>query len=336
MIKRICIIGLLFSCIQFVACSGSYKHSLEYSPYEPIRVAVLPFRQIDVDGKILEEKGSLLVDEVPIISSEVADSPVSLSRKLVLAELKKTRAELVSPSLIDIDLPHRNLAYPDGRFDLERIFQIPAKTYCTDFLDCDAVLFGTVKKWDRNYYGIQSQTEIEIELKLVSAKSEKVLFFASASDSDSRGLTKGPTGYSSLILEPLRGLDSELVEDLARRTISMMLEPLKVKIKTKGEGEEPPAIFAASHDAVNGMIAKQKPLIVLAFATPNGTASFSIGNYQKSIPMFENSPGHYIGEFWPLDSQQFEKQPVIMSIKGTNGRVTSLEIDNGFVSLGEK
>ncbi len=252
---------------------------------------------------------------------------------MVLAELKKTPLDVISPVLIDIDLPHRNLANPDGTFNLERIFEVPAKTYCEDFLDCDAVLFGTVRKWDRDYYGIQSNNEIEIDLKLVSAKSGKVLFFTTAKDSESRGLSKGPTGYSSIILEPLKGLDSGLVEDLARRIISTMLSPLKVKSLAKDDGTPPPAIFAVSHDADGGQISKSKPLIVLALANPKNSANFSIGKYLRNIPMLEQAPGHYIGEYWPLEGENFENQLVVVSVRDEKGRETKMDVDSGVVSL---
>lgn len=324
---------ILFTLIPFVSCSGTFKHTLDFSPNEPLRVAVLPFKQINGEGKIIEEDGSLLVDSVSLISSEVKNSPVALSRKIVLAELKKTALDVISPVLIDIDLPHRNLALPDGKFNLEKIFSVPAKTYCEDFLDCDAVLFGTVKKWDRSYYGIQSNNEVEIELSLVSAKTNKVLFQATANDSEGHGLSKGPTGYSSIILEPLKGLDSEYIEDLARRTISKMLEPLRSNESVIKDTTPPPAILAASHDAVDGKIIKNSPLTVLAFADGGKTASFSIGNYVRNVPMIETSAGHYIGEFWPLPGENFEAQSITISLKDSNNRITKLVVDSGPVSL---
>jgi len=334
--KRIILLCIPLLCATLTSCSGTYTHKIDFSPYEPLRVAVLPFRQLDSEGKVIEEKGDLLIDDVPLISSEVYDSPVATTRQLVLAELKKTSLDIISPSLIDIDLPHRNLAYPNGKFNLERIFEVPAKTYCEDFLDCDAVLFGTIKKWDRDYYGVQSNSEIEIEIKIVSAKSEKILFQATANDSEGRGLTKGPTGYSSLILEPLKGLDSNFVEDLARRIISTMLEPLKVKNKKIENDTPPPAIFAVSHDAVDGAVSRIKPLLVVAYASKDLQASFSIGTYLRKLPMIEHSPGHYIGEYWPLEEEKFENQTLFVNVKDTKGRETRLEVDSGPVSLTAK
>ena len=116
--KNIIRLTTITTLLCFNACSGQYKHILDFSPYEPLRIAVLPFRQVDEDGKLVEKKGALLIDEVPLVSSEVKDSPVALTRQLVLAELKKTPLDVISPSLIDIDLPHRNLANPDGTFRL--------------------------------------------------------------------------------------------------------------------------------------------------------------------------------------------------------------------------
>lgn len=323
----------MFGMLVLVSCSGTFQHKLDFSIDEPLRVAVLPFKQIDVHGNIVQDDGGLLIDSIPLLSRKVTNSPINLTRKLVLVELKKTSLDVISPSLIDIELPHRNLVYPDGKLNIEKIFSVPAKTYCEDFLDCDAVLFGTIKKWNRDYYGIQSNDEIEIELTLISAKTNKILFQSKASDSEGHGLSKGPTGYASILLEPIKGLDSELIEDLARRTISKMLEPLKTKNSTTKLDSPPPSILAASHDAVDGMILKNNSLTVLVLGDKDNSASFSIGNYLSDIPMIETAPGQYVGEFWPLPEEKFEAQTITISLKDSKKRVTKLVLNSNAVTL---
>lgn len=324
---------LVLSVQGVVSCSGTYKHRMEFSPQEPLRIAVLPFRQIDANGQLIEEKGEILIDNIPVIYSERLESPAAVVRQMVMAELKKTSLDTVSPMLIDLDLPHRGMAYADGRFDLEKIFSVPARTFCREFLDCDAVLFGTIKKWDRDYYGIQSNNEVEIELKLVSAVSGKVLFKSSGEDSESRGFTKGPTGYSSLILEPLKGLDNELIEDLAQRIVSKIVEPLKVKKKVVDYTEPPPAIYAVSHDARDGLITPGSSLSVLMYGSEGAKAIFSIGNYLRHVPMEEVSPGHYVGEYWPLAEEHFDNQTIMVHLQDVDGRRSKLEVDAGAVTL---
>ena len=325
----------LFSAIVFlgnVSCSATFNHKLNYNPKESIRVAVLPFAQVDESGAFIENEGTLAVDEIPIIFSETKGSPEALSRKLVYAELSRTSIDVVSPFFVDIDLPHRGFAHADGRFDHKKIFATHPSVYCKQFLDCDAVLFGTIHKWDRSYYGVESSNEIDIELKLVAADSGKVLYQARASDSEGRGLTKGPTGYSSLVIEPIRGLDSDLIEGLARRTISTMLRPLRSKGINPEDKTSPPAVYAASHDADSGVINEGSAFLVVAFASSGMNASFSIGEYVRGVPMFETSPGHYAGEYWLLPGQSFSTQTVKVTLIDSLGRSSSLEVDSGSVS----
>jgi hypothetical protein len=325
---------LLLSALFASACSGTYKHDLHYNPGESLRVAVLPFVQKDSDGQIVEEDGSLLVDGIPLVSSEVADSPAAISRKLVYVELSRTALDVISPALIDLELPHRGFARADGTFELKKIHSVPPAAYCETFLDCDAVLYGTVLKWDRSYYGIESAHEIQLELRLVEAKSGKLLFKSVATERESRGLTKGPTGYSSLVVEPIRGLDSEIIEGLAQRTIQQMLDPLRLKIAaTDTQQAPPPAIFAVSHDAMGGAVRAGSPLLVVAFGAESMTASFSLGDAVRGVPMLEQSPGHYLGEYWPLPGEEFSAQPVVVSLRDATGRETKLVVDAGPVAV---
>ena len=317
-----------------VSCSATFNHKLNYNPGESIRVAVLPFAQVDESGAFIENEATLAVDDIPIIFSETKGSPEALSRKLVYAELSRTSIDVVSPLFVDLDLPHRGFAHADGRFNHQKIFATSPAVYCKQFLDCDAVLFGTIHKWDRSYYGVESSHEIDIELKLVAADSGKVLYQARASDSESRGLTKGPTGYSSLVIEPIRGLDSDIIEGLARRTISTMLRPLRSKTINPEDKSSPPAIYAASHDAKLGVLNSDSAFLVVAFASGGMNASFSIGEYVRGVPMFETSPGHYVGEYWLLPGQRFSTQTVSVALKDSLGRSSILRLDSGPVSTG--
>ena len=95
------------------ACAGKYKHSLEFNPQEPIRVAVMPFAQIDEQGSIIEPEGTIAVDGVPLVSPEPKDAPTVLVRKLVQTELGNTSLDVISPFLVEVDLPHHGFAKED-------------------------------------------------------------------------------------------------------------------------------------------------------------------------------------------------------------------------------
>lgn len=316
-----------------VGCAGTYQHTLEFNPGEPLRVAVLPFQLLDTDGKVTNEESRLVVDSVALVSSKIEETPPQIVRRLVLADLEKSGLDVVTPVLIDLDLPHRGFGRSDGTLDLQKVINTDPKELCTKFLNCDAVMYGTVTRWDRSYYGIQTVNTVGVSLNLVSAKNKKVLFSASAVDSESRGITKIPTGFSSLVLEPIRGLNSEIILDLARSTVSNMLNPLKVTSRPEFLTDAPPAIFASSNDARGSSVSRDKGLVVVMFGSPGQSAKFAIGN-SIDIPMVERTPGHYYGEYIPLEGDSFRNEKVVVSLSDAYGRTTTQTISKDPISLG--
>lgn len=328
--NNIFLIAMLF---VLSGCLGTFKHKLNFDPSEPLRVAIVPFAQVDSSGNVIEDTGTLLVDHVVLISDAPDKNPPQFVRKIVQSELQKSSLDLVSSLLIDIDMPHHGFAHPDGSLDLKKIQNVDPRELCTHFLNCDAVLFGKVFRWDRSYYAIQSVNSIGIELTLVSARDGKVLFSARAEDSESRGLTKGPTGFSDLVIEPIKGLDSDIIAELARKTIKDMLSPLRASSRPGFLNSSPPSLYGSAHDARSGRISPQSPLMVVLYGTNEQTASFSIGDVIRDIPMIERTPGHYSGEYYPLASDSFTAQTVRVSLTDQYGRKTVQEVGPGPVSL---
>jgi hypothetical protein len=310
--------------LSLLGCfSGSYKHKLEFNPSEPLRVAVLPFVQVDEEGNITQADAGLLVDQVPLLSSEVGETPANYVRKLVQNELNHSALDVLAPYLVDTELPHHGFGLPDGSFNYRKIYATPASQLCVHFLDCDAVLLGKITKWDRSYYGVQSVSTVGLEITLVAAVGERVLFTSTAEDFDSRGISKGPTGYTSAVLEPIKGLDSQIILDLSEKIVRKVVSPLKRKAKVQDSKTPPPSIYATSHDARDGKLLRSEPLILLMYGSAKAKASFSIGEFIRSVPMEEHSPGHYYGEYHPLPSDHFSNQEVTFSLEDSSGRLTS-------------
>lgn len=326
---------LLAAClIALGACAGKYDHKLQFNPSEPIRVAVLPFYQVNGKGEIIEADPDMLIDNVTLVSDKLKDTPARFARKAVRAELANTSLDLVNQNLVDSELVHHGFAKEDLTFDLPKIISASPREICSHLLNCDAVLYGRITEWDRNYYGLQSTSEVGIELKLVSAhEGQKVLFEAKAEDSDSRGLTKVPTGYYSLVVEPIRGLDNQILVDLATATIKKMLAPLNVTTRPEFLKSSPPSIYASAHDAGDGSLQRGKHLTVLMVGSPKREASFSIGSAIENVPMAEHESGHYIGEYHPLSSDRFENVPIYVTLTDQFGRSTRQKLGRSSVTL---
>ena len=204
------VFGIPLLAAVMCGCVAKYTQKIDFNTLEPLRVAVLPFVEIDSDGKVMDSDTSLLIDHVSVLSQDLNEKPRTLVRKVVQSELDNTALDMLAPALVNTKLMHNGFSDKDQNFDLPKIFATGAREYCTKVFDCDAVLYGKVTKWDRSYYGIQSSTTVAIELNLISARDGKTLYTATATDSDSRGITKIPTGFSDLVIEPIRGLDNDI------------------------------------------------------------------------------------------------------------------------------
>jgi hypothetical protein len=247
--------------------------------------------------------------------------------------LKQTGLDLVDTTTVSANLLHNGFGKEDLSYDLERIFATDPRSLCSSVLTCDAVLYGKVTEWDRSYFAIQSTSSVAIELKMISARDGSVLFSSTGADSDSRGLTKGPTGFSDLVLEPLKGLDNKILTDLARSVVTKMLAPLVVTNRPEFLNSSPPAIFASAHDRPEGALGREASLKVLAFGSPDQRASFSIGDYVQRVPMIQKDRGHYIGEYFPLATDSFENQFVTVFLADEFGRSTQQKVGSTPISL---
>lgn len=333
----------LFTALFASGCAGKYRHTIDLDPNEPLRVAVLPFVQTNSAGELVTADGKLLLDNVPVLSAELKENPPELVQRLVAKNLESSNLEVVSPVLVERRLSHSSFRDQKGPgFSLKQMLQADPRALC-ELLSCDALLYGKVTRWDRSYYIAQSINTVGVELKMVSARTGRTIFSATAEDSDSRGLTKGPTGFSSLVIEPIRGLDSAIIEELAGSVVKRALSPLvqapsaSSSYPPGNSGKQPerlppPSIMASAHDSISGVVTTQHPLTVLALGSPGMAASFSVGAAVENIPMTERDPGHYIGEFYPLPTDSFRNQHITVYLSDAYGRTTSQRVARGQLS----
>jgi hypothetical protein len=325
---------LLFLTVEIVllaGCSGTYQSTVTFDPTEPLRVAVLPFVQINNDGIYAAEESRMFIDNVSLVSKKLGETPVQIVRKQVLAKLRESQLDVLSTALIDTDLLHHGFGKKTGELDLWKLYRTDPKELCMKFLNCEAVLYGRVLRWDRSYYGIESVNTVAIALDLISAKNRKTIFSARGAESERRGLSEGPTGFADLVVEPIKGLDSNIIVDLSRKVVSSMLNALRTEQKVIDS--MPPAIFAASHDAPSGRF--RNKLIVVMMGTPGLIATFTIGDESREIPMVERSSGNYYGEYIVWPGEELWMAEVRANLSDQYGRKTVKRIPLPPVSLAE-
>lgn len=303
-------------------CAPQIATKVNFDTTEPLRVAVLPFITVDKSGKIINDEGRLFVDNIGLISSELHETPAQIVRRFTYAELEHTGLDVISQALVDIDLPHHGFIKPDQTLDMEKLYATKPSELCGGFLNCDAVLYGTVTEWDRAYYAIESVNSVGVKYKLVSAADGKILFSADAEDYSTRGITKGPTGLSDIVVAPIQGLDSSIIVEVAKNTVTQALAPLRIDSRPEFLQTSPPVLYAASHSGDSGPISAQSPLAVVLYGSPSQTAAFTIGAL-STVPMVEETPGHYYGEYLPPAGVTFTGEPVTVALSDKFGRTSS-------------
>lgn len=310
-------------------CAKGYKMSGDFNSAEPIRVAVLPFYQI-VDGKPHGEafEASLAIDDVPLLSSKPIDSPASFVEESVRTALARTGMDVVSPSFVRLQLGHHG-------FVREKVISVPLLLESTpqnlgELLSADAVLYGKVTDWTRSYYGLESINTVGVELRLVRAADGAELWRANAKESQGRGLSGIPTGFSSLVLEPLKGLDEKNIEQLALKVIGKTFEPLMTKRQAAKDNSPGPVIFGAvafgrvPAGRKTGANAAQR-LTILAIASPGKKVSAKLETQGLEYSLLEGEPGHYTTEVEVDSMRSKTTEPGSLGLK--TGEVAVLVTD---------
>lgn len=334
MLKKIAITAILISSVCLAAgCSAKVETRSQKLPPAGLRIAVLPFASVDKDGKYFESEPSFSISDLGVPAEKEKLSPEEVTRRAVQAQLSETPFQLLSPALIDVDLPHRKAFFKDGKLDLNQLHVTPASIICTKVFDCDAVLYGRIHEWDQSYYGLESVNSVDLSVTIRSAKSDKELYYSRVSDSEGSGISQGPTGYFSLAVEPVKALDSEKIESLMLSSVEKLMEPLEAMRRIPGNNETPPAIFASGQNTQQGIINRDHGLKVLVFGTENSDGWFAITGVTRRVPLHEASNGRYIGKFFPLERENFERRPVKAFLSDEYGRITSQQVSGGAVSL---
>ncbi len=317
--------------ILLAGCAGRYEHALRFNPREPLRVAILPFYQVSEGRHVTATDTNTLLDDIPLLSVRLEESPAEYVKDAVETALDSSGLDLVPTGYVNTQLSHHGYRNK-GVTDFQKLLKVSPKALC-EILLCDVLLYGKVTEWDRSYYAIQSVTTVGVELMMIRANDGKVVYNAIGHDQTSRGITKIPTGLSSIVIEPILGLDNEIIKDLARNVSEKLVAPLSLKTRPEALKTAAPTILASSHDAVSGTISRNEPLTVVMLGSAGKNASFSIGKVIVDIPMNELDPGHYIGDFYPLSSDTFKGEQVTVRLGDDVGRISEQRVGVSTVTL---
>jgi hypothetical protein len=278
-------------------CASSSCHRAEgFDPRVPLRVAVLPFVDRAAGDSLVSAPLVLAIDLLPVLSDDglTRAHAATLFREKFQGNLHRTALDVVDLHVVDSLLIHRHLdALP--LYDGDRA---AAARLLGEALGADAVLFGTVTEWDREWYLVESVARAGLAVELRDTVTGGLLFDAEVHDAESSGISKLPVAYSpdgavqAILVEALKGLRNTLFVTLSDDIARQIVLGLAPSATERALGVAPEVHFVA-HSAA-GPLAPGEELVVVAIGSPDCRATFQVGD-GAPVPMTESASGRYRG-----------------------------------------
>ena len=189
-------------------------------------------------------------------------------------------------------------------------------------LACDGVITGNIINFRKLFAGVYSELAITAEINLIDVKSGETLL-TRREDVTFRegGLSLTPIGLAmSAMSAALNMRDIQrvrLVNELGYTFAKSIPEPVGAAISSG------PKIEGLLSNAAESPFGLGRVITIAMQGDRNGTAVFDVGNYRKALPMVEKSPGIYIGEYYVQDGDAVRQAPLVASLRGRNGLVSS-------------
>lgn len=311
--------------LLLLATSGCASSRLErapgFDPRVPLRVAVLPFVDRASGDTLVSRPLVAALDLVPILSDDGATRAhaPTLLREKVQGNLHRTQLDVVDLHVVDSLLLHRGLdalALNQAASEAERA---AAARRAADALGADAVVFGEVTEWDREWYLVESVARVGLALELRDGATGGLLYSGEVHDAESSGVSKLPIAYSpdgaaqAVLVQALRGLRNTLFvtlsDDVARQVVLGLGAPAEARAAARA-----PRVHAVATSAAPGEpLRPDEPLVVVALGDPGGRATFRVGD-GAPVPMAETSPGRYRGAVRASPAHGWQDAPVTVRL----------------------
>jgi len=281
----------------------------EYAPIAaeklPRSVAILPFGNSTQEVGIAEETRRAFYNQFS--SKPYSDIELAAIDATVLALERDKKAE---PGTLDY-----------------------YQTICST-LACDSVITGNIIHFSKLFAGVYSELAITAEIHLIDVKSGDILL-TRREDITFRegGLSLTPIGLAmSAMSAALNMRDIQrvrLVNELGYTFAKSIPEPVGAGIASG------PKIDGLLSNAMESPFGLGKVLTLAMQGDRNGSAVFDVGNYRRALPMVEKSPGIYIGEYHVQDGDVVRQAPLVATLRGRNGLVSSW-YDTSVVTIDSK
>lgn len=257
--------------LLLTGCGGTRTQVLKSSPQwdhrDHLQIAILPV---------------LPQDKTQSIAAEIL-------RGDLYTELSKyPTLHILEPQLVDSVLQRENLL---ARNEWNR----KSERFLGELLHVDALMRVKLTRFGSTYYIIESTSGAGAEIELIDVHTGEILWRIRKEISRSKGLTGLPTGLSSVVLEPMKGMGRGQRTNLLRQL-----------------GFELASSFDPTYDPTDSQINILKPEIsrinafynpnegyldVEILATPDCRVFFNLADFSASYPCQEFSPGVYRAGF---------------------------------------
>ena len=189
-------------------------------------------------------------------------------------------------------------------------------------LACDSVITGNIIDFRKLFAGVYSELSITAEINLIDVKSgETLLTRREEVTFREGGFSLSPIGLAMSAMSAALNIRDiqrvRLVSELGYTFAKSIPEPAAAATASG------PKIEALLSNATESPFGLGKVITIALQGDRNGTAVFDLGNYRKALPMVEKSPGFYIGEYYVQDGDAIRQAPLVASLRGRNGLVSS-------------
>jgi hypothetical protein len=198
---------------------------------------------------------------------------------------------------------------------------------------CDGLLFGRVTDYQWIYAGVYSRIGVEAEVWMVNAKSGKELFrMREAVRYHEGGIPATPLSAVVTVVSTalnLRDIQKvRLVNELAYKFMAKLPSP-----RSLAETGQRPVIYEVLTNGAEGPFIPRKVIRVAMRGEPGLVGSFDIGAFRRGVPLREEKPGIYVGEYTVLPGDNAADMPIIVTLSRLGGLENQWTDISGFVTV---
>ncbi len=213
----------------------------------------------------------------------------------------------------------------------KQIHELKPEEICKS-IGCDGLVYGKVTEFKRLYAAVYSQFAVETEVWMVNAKTGKEVFrLKDAARYHEGGVPLSPLGAIMTAVSTAINLREvqriRLINELAYKLNEKIPSPSGMAVENR------PKIKEVLTNAKEGPFGKGKIIKVGLEGEPAMVAMFDIGNFKKNIPMKEEKPGIYIGEYPVMPGDTVSDMPIITYLKRPAGLETQWIDVTGLITI---